>query len=224
MSWEPSGGGSRRDTLASLPAEVALARLPAGRHGLPRSFVAQNQRLRVVAAMVRLLPEWGYPALTIGQLTDEAGVSRAAFYGQFAGKEECFLAAYEVASRWLCERVGAAVSEIDDWEERVRAGATEALRLLAANGPMAHLLAVEAYRAGDAAHDCQQALLRSFAIALRDGAPRGREVPDEIADLLLGGIVSLIARYVSSGRVEELVKATPALVEYLLMPYLGADR
>lgn len=207
-----------------LPAEIALARLPAGRHGLPRSFVARNQRVRLLAAMLRLLPEHGYPALTIGQLTSEAGVSRAAFYGQFSGKEECFLAAYEVASRWLRERVEAAVVECDDWEERVRVGATEALRLLGANEPVAHLLAVEAYRAGEAARDSQQALLGCFAAALRDAPRSEREIPSEIADLLLGGIVSLVARYVSTGRAEELPEATAPLVEYLLLPYLGAER
>jgi AcrR family transcriptional regulator len=226
---EPPSSAGRRDRVepgefAGLPAEIALARLPAGRHGLPRSFVAQNQRMRLLAAMVRLLPECGYPALTIGQLTGEAGVSRAAFYGQFSGKEDCFLAAYEVASRWLCERVGTAVAGIDDWEERIRVGATEALRLLAANEPIAHLLAVEAYRAGEAARDCQQTMLGRFAAALRDAPPRGREIPGEIADLLLGGIVSLVARYVSSGRPDELTEATAPLVEYLLIPYLGADR
>lgn len=210
--------------ITGLPAECALARLPAGRHGLPRSFVAQNQRVRLLAAMVRLLPERGFTALTVGELTVEAGVSRAAFYGQFSGKEECFLAAYEVASRWLCERVEAVVADVDGWDERVRVGAAEALRLLAANGPMARLLAVEAYRAGDAARDRQQEMLGCFAAALRAGAPREDEVPDEIADLLIGGIVSLVARYVSVGRAEELVEATGPLVEYLLIPYLGADR
>ena len=104
----PSGGEPARlgsGALAGLPPELAMARLPPGRHGLPRAFVAQNQRLRLLAAMLRVLPAYGYPAVTIGHLTGEAGVSRAAFYQHFAGKEECFLATYEVASRWFCESV-----------------------------------------------------------------------------------------------------------------------
>src|SRR4051794_36044600 len=90
------------DSLEGLPPELAMARLPAGRHGLPRAFVAHNQRLRIVAAMLRVLPAHGYPATTTGHITREAGVSRAAFYQQFAGKEECFLTTYDLASEWLC--------------------------------------------------------------------------------------------------------------------------
>jgi AcrR family transcriptional regulator len=219
----PDPEGFKAAGLDGLPVEVALARLPAGRHGLPRSFVSQNQRIRLLAAMMRLLPEHGFPALTIGQLTGEAGVSRAAFYGQFSSKEDCFLATYDVASRWLCERIEEAVTGIEEWEERVRVGATEGLRLLSANEQIAHLLAVEPSRAGEAAREGQQRMLGCFAAALRDAPPRKLELPDEMADLMLGGVVALVARYVSTRRIEELPEATAALVEYLLIPYLKAE-
>src|SRR5262249_26105238 len=87
--------------LVELPAELALGQLPPGRHGLPRSFVVRNQRLRLIAAMLRSLPEHGYAGTTISHLTQEAGLSRAAFYGQFSSKEDCFLATYDLAGEWL---------------------------------------------------------------------------------------------------------------------------
>lgn len=207
--------------LDGLPVEVAMARLPAGRHGLSRAFVSQNQRLRLLAAMLRLLPERGYPALTIGEITGEAGVSRAAFYQQFSSKEECFLAALDVASRWLCEGVEAAVAGVEQWQERVAAGVAAALRLLAANPLVAHLMAVEVYRVGAAAHKRQDAMLDRFATVLRDGHPGRPGLPDDMADLLLGGVVSLIGRYVASGESERLPEATESLVDFILIPYLS---
>lgn len=221
----PSGEPERfePDSLEGLPPELAMARLPPGRHGLPRSFIAHNQRLRIVAAMLRILPQRGYPATTIGHVTREAGVSRAAFYQQFAGKEECFLATYDVASRWFCERIERAVAGEEEWQARIRVGAAEALRLLAANPPVAHLMAVEAPQAGRAARERQQGGLERFAAALRADHPGRPELPEDLADLLLGGVVSLIARYVDSERAERLPEATAVLVEYLLIPYLGAE-
>jgi AcrR family transcriptional regulator len=217
-----SGGAEfDRGRLGGLPAEVAMARLPSGRHGFSRSFVAENQRLRLLAAMLRLLPERGYPALTIGQITGEAAVSRASFYKQFESKEECYLATYDVASGWLCGEVEAAVGGIDGWEQRVRTGTAEALRLLAANPLVAHLVAVEAYRAGEAAQERQHAMLDRFASALRAGHPGRPELPDEMADLLLGGVVALVGRYVASGQAGRLQEATDAVVGFLLIPYVG---
>lgn len=220
-----SGAPERFDpeALAGLPPELAMARLPAGRHGLPRSFVAHNQRLRMIAAMLRVLPRHGYPATTIGHVTAEAGVSRAAFYQQFAGKEDCFLATYDIASRWFCESVERAVADEAEWTVRIRTGASEALRLLAANPLVAHLMAVEVPQAGRAARERQQAMLDRFAAALRADHPGRPELPTDLADLLLGGVVALIARYVDSDRAERLPEATTALVEYLLIPYLGAE-
>jgi AcrR family transcriptional regulator len=211
------------DALDGLPPELAMARLPAGRHGLPREFVAHNQRLRLVAAMLRVLPQHGYPALTIGHITGEAGVSRAAFYQQFAGKEECFLTTYDLASEWFCGRVERAVAGEGDWRDRIRLGAAEALRLLGTNPLVAHLMAVEVLQAGRAARERQQAMLDRFATALRADHPGRPELPDDLADLLLGGVVALIARYVDGDRAERLPEATRGLVEYLLIPYIGGE-
>jgi AcrR family transcriptional regulator len=226
LNEPPSGAEPERfepDVLSDLPAGLALGRLPVGRHSLPREFVVRNQRLRIVAGMLRTLSRHGYPATTIGHITREAGVSRAAFYKQFAGKEECFLATYDLASDWLCERVEEAVATEEDWGAGVRAGVEEALSLLAANPAVAHLIAVEAPQAGRAARERQQACLARFAAALRAGRHRRAEAPSDLEELLLGGAVLLIARYVDTGRAERLPEATAELVERLLIPYLGPE-
>jgi len=218
MSDEPPRFDPAR--LAELPAELALGQLPAGRHGLPRSFVARNQRLRMVSAMLRTLAERGYAETTIGHITKEAGISRAAFYGQFAGKEECFLETYDLASRWLCDRVEATVGG-EQWPDRVRVGVGETLRLLAANPPLARLIAIEALQAGPAARRRQQASLARLADILRVGRRERPDLPADLEQLLLGGALSVVARHVEAGRAEQLPEIEAALVECLLIPYLG---
>lgn len=220
----PSGGEPERfepDAFGDLPAELALTRLPPGRHGLPRSFIARNQRLRIIAALLRLLPQQGYPATTIAQVIQEAGVSRTAFYEQFSGKEECFLETYDLAGHWLCERVERSAAAEGEWPARVRAGATEALRLLAGNPTLGHLIAVEGLQAGPVARERQRACLARLADALRAGRPPRQELPADLEEMLLGGAVSLVARYVETGRTERLPEVASELVHYLLVPYLG---
>ena len=225
-SFEPRRGDGEPeerfepDVLADLPPELALSRLPIGRHGLPRSFVVRHQRLRIVAAMLRVLPRHGYSQTTISHLTQEARVSRASFYGQFESKEECFLATYDLAAGWLYKGVERAAAAHEEWPARVCAGVSEALRLLAANPALAHLIAIEAVQAGSAARERQQACLARFAEALRAGRPDRGELPADLEEMLLGGVLSLIARYVDSGRAEQLPDATAELVQYMLIPYL----
>jgi AcrR family transcriptional regulator len=209
--------------LAGLSLELAMARLPTGRHGLPREFVARSQRQRLVAAMLRLLPQHGYPALTIGHLTKEAGVSRAAFYHQFADKEECFLSAYDLASEWFCEQLEDVVAAESDWRERLRLGAAGTLKLLAANPLIAHLFAVEALQAGGVARARQQAMLDRSVAALRADHPGRPGLPEDLTGLLLGGIVVITARYIDGNHADRLPETVQALVEFVLIPYLGGE-
>jgi len=209
--------------LGELPAELALGQLPAGKHGLPRSFVVRNQRLRLIAALLRILPQHGYAETTIGHITREAGVSRAAFYAQFSSKENCFLETYDLASGWLCDCVEDVVAS-QRWPQRVRVGVGEALRLLAANPPLAHLIAIEAAQAGPAARRRQQASLARLAKILRTGRSERPELPPDLEELLLGGALSVVARRVETDRAEQLPEIETALVECLLIPYLGPAR
>jgi AcrR family transcriptional regulator len=219
MSGEPER--FEPDKLDDPSAEFDLARLPVGRHGLPRSFVARNQRLRIIAAMLRVLPEHGYHGTTIAHLTGGAGVSRAAFYEHFEGKEQCFLETYDLAGQWLCERLESAVAVDAEWPAQVRAGAEELLRLLAANPVLASLISIDVPQAGPAARGRQRVRLARFADFLRAGRTARQKLPAELEEMLLGGAITLIGRYVEADRTDQLSDLTAELVQCLLMPYVG---
>ncbi len=209
--------------LAGLPPELALRRLPPGRHGLPRSLVADQQRLRIVAAMLRVLPSHGYPATTIGHITGEAGVSRSAFYAHFADKEGCFLATHDLAADWLCGRVERAVRASAPWPDRARAGVAELEALLVANPAVTHLFAVEDVRAGEAARERHRTLLAGLAAALRAGHAARADAAPEIEQMLLDGALSLVVRHLETDRASFLPEAMGSLVESLLIPYLDPE-
>jgi AcrR family transcriptional regulator len=64
-----------------------LSKLPPGRHGLPREFVAENHRTRLLAGTARAVYEHGYSGATIIHICDSAAVSRRTFYEHFDGKD-----------------------------------------------------------------------------------------------------------------------------------------
>lgn len=55
-------------------------KLPPGRHGLPKDFVAANQLNRLLEGFAAAVAERGYPATTVTDVTLRAAVSRRTFY------------------------------------------------------------------------------------------------------------------------------------------------
>ncbi|HEY2333770.1 MAG TPA: TetR/AcrR family transcriptional regulator [Solirubrobacterales bacterium] len=202
-----------------------MERLPRGRHGLPREFIAQNQRERLLAALAECLDDRGYEGTTVSMIGKRAGVSKSDFYKQFESKDACFVAAYDDAVERIRERVRAACDEADDWARGVLAALAALLGLLAAEPAQAGLVLVEGLRAGRGVYDRYQAALESFVPDLRDGAPApagGGPPPEATDEAIVGGIASLLARRVLSGETAKLGEFLPEIAEFALTPYLGA--
>jgi AcrR family transcriptional regulator len=202
-----------------------VERLPRGRHGLPREFVAQNQRERLLASLAECLEESGYDGTTVSTIGKRAGVSKSDFYKQFESKDACFVAAYDDAVERVRERVLGACKEADDWATGVLGGLAALLTLLAAEPAQAGLVLVEGLRAGRGVYDRYQVALQSFVPYLRDGAPApaGAEPPPEATDeAVVGGIASLLARRVLAGETSKLGEFLPEIAEFALTPYMGA--
>ena len=78
--------------------DLRSRKMPPGR-GTPRDEAGRNHRERLFAATVALVNEKGYEATRIADLVKLSGISRSAFYRQFADKQECFLTAAEELTR-----------------------------------------------------------------------------------------------------------------------------
>jgi AcrR family transcriptional regulator len=213
------------ESFEDYPPE--LARLPPGRHGLPREFVTHNQRERLIAGIAEAIAENGYSGTTIAHITRAAAVSRRTFYEHFASKDECFVAAYDTVMKELRERVSAAFDAEEEWPRAIKAGIEAMLVFLAAEPNLARLCMVEALVAGPAVVERYDAAIQSFVPYFQEGR-KGRppEVLSRLSptteEALVGGMVSLISRRIIAGKAEELEELLPDLVEFTLTPYLGS--
>lgn len=202
-----------------------MERLPRGRHGLPREFVEQNQRERLLTALAECLEEKGYDKTTVSAIGKRAGVSKSDFYKQFESKDACFVAAYDQAVERMRERILAVCKEREGWAKGVVAALDSLLELLAAEPAQTQLVLVEGLRAGRGVYDRYQVALQSFVPYLRDGAPTpgGGEPPPAATDeAIVGGIASLLGRRVLAGETGKLPALLPEIAEFALTPYLGS--
>jgi AcrR family transcriptional regulator len=205
-----------------------MDRLPRGRHGLSPEFVAKNQRERLISGLIQALYEVGYHKTTVSLIGQRAAVSKSDFYRHFESKDDCFIAAYEVAIGRIRGRVLTACQEFADeeWADRVGNAIEALLQTFSEEPALASITLVEGLRAGRGVYDRYQAALESFVGYLREGAPQspaGTEVPEATDEAVVGGIASLLGRRVLAGDVEELKDLFPEILEFVLTAYLGAE-
>lgn len=200
--------------------------LPRGRHGLSREFVAQNQLDRLLASIAASLHEHGYDNTTVSVITSHARVSKSDFYRHFASKDACFVAAYDDAVDRLRREVLDACAAEKEWSAAIAAALAAVLALLARDPARADLLFVEGLRAGPEVYARFQAAVQSFVPYLVDRAPAPESgvAPGEgVAEAVVGGVASLLSRWVLAEETEELEERFAEIAEFALTPYLGTE-
>jgi AcrR family transcriptional regulator len=110
--------------------------------------VAAHQRGRLQAAMIELVAEAGYDAVSIAAVSRHAGVSKRDFYRQFESKEACFLATYDEIVRTSLKGIITASAGESEWQERVRLGFLAFANQVADNPEAARLALIDVFAAG----------------------------------------------------------------------------
>jgi AcrR family transcriptional regulator len=209
-----------------MAEEETLGPLPAGRHGFSREQVAHNQRERLIAGLATAVAEKGYRAVTITDITKQARVSRRVFYENFEGKEECFLAAFDVVVGHIRELAEEAIASTDDWPHRAIAAARAILGFFAEEPDLARLCLVESQAAGPAVSARFHEAVHEVAPYLQQGRVERqseRELPPTTEESTIGALIMLASRKVAAGEAAQLEDLLPEFAEFILTPYLGAE-
>jgi AcrR family transcriptional regulator len=113
--------------------------------------------------MAEVCAERGYAQASVALVAKQAGVSSVTFYKQFAGKQDCMLAAHRQLLGRLLEEVDRAREEAGASEAKPRAAIRTVLALFAADPPSARLLTVEILAAGPEGVKRHDATVEAFA-------------------------------------------------------------
>jgi len=201
-----------------------LAPLPSGRHGLSREHVARSQRARLLNAAIAVAGGEGYAAMTVSAVIAAASVSRKTFYEQFADREHCFLAAYDVVAARALAGMRAAYGREAAWPERLRATLDWMLAALALHPHEARIAFVEVLTAGPRALERRDRALRELAPLLApgfDAAPGEADVPPSTPLAVAGALSELIGARLRSGPADQLPELLPELLFCALAPFVG---
>ncbi|HKI66754.1 MAG TPA: TetR/AcrR family transcriptional regulator [Solirubrobacterales bacterium] len=201
-----------------------LAKLPPGRHLIPRDFVSQNQRERMLLATAELVAERGYQKTTIELIAKTARVALVTFYEHFANKEECFLAAFDENVAAAGEVFAELLDPEQPWVDQISTGLEVLLEMVVREQARAKLCIVEAQAAGTESLARYQSMLERVAPKLREGRelnPRASRLPDGLEVAIAGGLMWLVHQRLVSDRVDDLKGLLPEMLQVTLTPYVG---
>jgi AcrR family transcriptional regulator len=186
--------------------------------------LVEVQRARIVAATIDAIAELGYGGLTVSEVIARARISRRTFYEHFADREECFLAAMDLALARVAEPVLAGYRAHGAWRERIAAALSAALELFDEEPELARLLVVDALSAGPPTLERRAAVLDGLVRAVDAGraTARGREPGPLAAEAVVGAVLGVLhARLLAADPHESLSALAGPLMNAIVLPYLG---
>lgn len=177
-----------------------------------------------MGAMVEAVSRHGYEEVTVGELVGLAGVSKSAFYRQFANREECFLATFEEIVSRGAEEIGAAYRSREEVRDRFEAALGTLVEILTEQTAAARLVFVDSLGLGAAAVAPRERATARFEGMLRHSFAATRleaEVPDISIRAIVGGLRELVFRCLRAEEPGRIGEHIPQLVDWAL-GYLNA--
>jgi len=187
----------------------------------PKPNPEEEVRTSIMAGLVVAVAERGYSATTINDIVNEAHVSKSTLYAQFKGKEDCYLAAYELASDTVLGLIVEAAARDLPEEERVLAATRAYLDRAAEDRATTRTFILEVLAAGPDALAMRHAVNRRFAEVLRELVDeyRGenfRTLTESAALLIVGGANELVLSAIVEDRLDELPDLALTVAEAVL--------
>jgi AcrR family transcriptional regulator len=193
---------------------MEVRQLPRGRHRLTRAEVFASQRGRMLEAMALAVGDKGYTGVAVADVVAGAGVSRETFYQHFADKEECFLAAYEMAVDIMRQAMADALAgRPSDPLARFDRALRAYLDLLSSEGAVARVFLVDVYAAGPRALERRREVQEDFVDVIA-GIFAAKTAGDRFAcEALVAAISSMVTVRVAAGEFDALPGLRLQLVE-----------
>ncbi len=197
---------------------------PRGARGtlqLPDEALAFRARAHLTDAAVREMADHGYRAATVTSIAERAGMSRNAFYAQFADKDAALVHAYDVAVAFAAPRIFAAMRAAEDWQHAAVAALTTYLAILDCDHSWALVCLRETTEAGDRVRLAREALRAPIVDALERLPDPGDEAAVGVGTVLAGlDAIAIDALRHRPG--QTLASRRRELTRFVLAPFPGS--
>jgi AcrR family transcriptional regulator len=215
-----AGRGDSTAGRARTP-RVELARIRAAQTG-----EITRLRERIMEAAIEACGQRGYRDATVQDAIDRYGGHRQQFYKHFAGKAECYAAAYEFEIERLYTALSARAAAEPSWHRGLVAVLSGLAEFLCERPTFARGLLVEVHVAGGPALlkrlEVFERLTRAVDSARHETESR-HSPPPVTATFMVGAIEAAVTRSLSRAEPEDFAAAVPELAHMILAAYFGDE-
>lgn len=185
----------------------------------------QTTARRIRAALISLVVERGYPAITLQDLLDRAQVEPATFYHYHQNLDQCFTEIWEEIKDEIVERTAVAFLSAPNWRDGMRAAAWALCRWLQEDHGRAQIFMIELNFANEIVLASRDVVLHNYAELIHLGNEERQQssLPRVLADGVIGSIWERISTTVNAGDFEALPDLVPQMMYVTVMPYLGVE-
>jgi AcrR family transcriptional regulator len=168
--------------------------------------------------MIESISQRGYAGTTVAHVIGLAGVSRRAFYEQFANKEECFLATYDIVVARARKLSMDAWAQERGWANRMHAACKAMIDDVAEDPRGAHLVLVDSLGVGPRARERMLLAACTFERTAKtgyDSCPDGVKLQPLLARAVVAGSRHVAFKRLHDERPQDLFSVTDELLDWI---------
>jgi len=188
-------------------------------NGMSADAVAHHQRDRIRAAMVELVAERGYEAVSVSEVARRAHVSTRTFYERCRSKQECLLDTHDWIIDGVAQRLDAVLIDGDSGADPIRAVLEAVVGLVARHPAEARFVYVDSCAAGLGVLERNRRAVDCFAALLGDllrRRPDRDPLPPPLVRGIVAGLFHVVRSFLIAGPGADLRAELPGLHAWIL--------
>jgi len=182
-----------------------------------------DPRDRILDAVIALMAEHGYKAMTINDIAQRAAVSLTTFYDRFAGKDDAVIAALRRSVNQVLEVVAPAFRAAPDWPRGIGDAIDAFFAYLVIEQPFAQFGGVDVHLGSRLVVDVREQLLTTAQAFFAEGFREHDEVPPIAGEAIAAAIDALLFDQIANWGTDRLYETAPIAIYLVLVPFVGVD-
>jgi AcrR family transcriptional regulator len=178
---------------------------------------------RIPTAVIELMAEKGYNAMTINEIAQRASISLTTFYSRFEGKDDVVVAALRRNADRLLEATAPAYRAAPDWPHAVAAALHAFFAFLDVEQPFARFGGVDVHSGSRLVVEVRDQLLAASQAFIAEGYRQHPEANPIAGEAIGASIDALLFDQMLRRGPQHIYELAPTATYLALLPFVGAD-